>query len=74
MQRIKLLRSQKVLLQMKSDKVREAINVVQVRQKDVQATMNMIMTEEHNIPKEELSLWQLSKDEQAIEKEEGEKA
>lgn len=68
MQRIKLLKSQKIALQMKSEKVQQAIALVQARQNEVQATLNMIMTEEHNIPKEERSQWKLSEDEQAIEK------
>lgn len=68
MQRIKLTKSQKIALQMKSEKVQEAINLAQARQKVVKATLNMIMTEEHHIPKDELPLWRLSEDEQAIEK------
>ncbi|MBA7513318.1 hypothetical protein ES705_05333 [subsurface metagenome] len=68
MQRIKLLRSQKILLQMKSQKVQEAITLTQARQKEVTATLNMIITEEHHIPKDELPLWKLAEDGQAIEK------
>ena len=67
MQRIKLLRSQKILLQMKSMKVQEAINLAKARQKEVQATLNLAMIEV-GVPKEELNQWKLSEDEQAIEK------
>lgn len=68
MQRIKLTKSQKIALQMKSEKVQKFISLAQAWQKQVQATLKMIMAEEHNIPKHELSLWKLSEDEQAIEK------
>ena len=68
MQRIKLLKSQKILLQMKSERVQKFIALAQATQKEVQATLKMIMTEEHNIPKEELNQWRLSEDGQAIEK------
>ena len=68
MQRIKLTKSQKIALQMKSEKAGKFIALAQTWQKEVRATLNMIMAEEHNIPKNELSLWKLSEDEQAIEK------
>ena len=68
MQRIKLTKSQKIALQMKSEKVQKFIALAQAWQKQVRATLNMIMTEEHHIPKEERNQWRLSEDEQAIEK------
>jgi len=67
MQRIRLLKSQKILLQMKSQKVQEAIALAQAEQKEVQATLNLAMIEQ-GIPKEELPRWKLSEDGQAIEK------
>jgi len=67
MQRIKLLKSQKILLQMKSDRVQKFIALAQATQKEAQATLKMIMTEEHNIPKDEINQWKLSEDGQAIE-------
>lgn len=67
MERKRLLRSQKILLQMRSKEVQEAINLVQARQKEVQATLKLAMTEQ-GVPKDELNLWQLSEDGQAIEK------
>ena len=66
--RKKLTKSQKIALQMKSEKVQKFIALAQAWQKQVRATLNMIMIEEHNIPKHELSLWKLSEDEQAIER------
>lgn len=66
-QRIKLLKSQKILLQMKSEKVQEALALVRVRQKEVQATLNLAMTEQ-GIPENELNQWHLSDDVQAVEK------
>ena len=68
MQRIKLTKSQKIVLQMKSEKVQKFIDLAKAFQKEVRAILNMIMTEEHHIPKDELPLWRLSEDEQAIEK------
>jgi len=67
MQRIKLLRSQKILLQMKSEKVQKFITLAQVTQKEVQATLKLAMIE-LGVPEEELNQWKLSEDEQAIEK------
>lgn len=69
-QRIKLTKSQKIALQMKSEKVQHLIALAKARQKEVQALFAMIITEEHSIPKHEVSLWKLSKDGQAIEKKE----
>jgi len=66
-QKIKLLASQKMLLQMKAEKVQEAMTLVQVRQKEVQAILNLVMIEV-GVPKDELNQWKLSEDEQAIEK------
>jgi len=66
--RIKLTKSQKIALQSKSEKVQKFIALAQAWQKQVRETLNMIMTEEHNIPKEEINQWRLSEDEQAIEK------
>lgn len=68
MQKIKLLKSQKIALQMKSEKVEKFIALAQAWQKQVRETLNMIMTEEHNIPKDEINQWKLSEDGQAIEK------
>jgi len=68
MQRIKLTKSQKIALQLKSEKVQKFIALAQAWQKQVRETLNMIMTEEHNIPKDEINQWKLSEDEQAIEK------
>ena len=68
MQRIKLTKSQKIALQMKSEKVQKFIDLAKGLQKEVRAILNMIMIEEHHIPKNEVPLWQLSEDEQAIEK------
>ena len=68
MDRIRLTKCQKIALQSKSEKVQLAITLAQNRQREVQATLNMIITEEHNIPKDELPLWRLSDDGQAIEK------
>ena len=73
MQRIKLTKSQKIALQLKSEKVQKFLTLAQAWQKQVQETLIMIMTEEHNIPKNELPLWKLSEDQQAIEKTEPEK-
>jgi len=67
MQRIKLLKSQKVLLQMKAEKVQEAIALAQAKQREVQATLNLAMLEV-GVPKDELNQWKLSEDGQAIEK------
>ena len=70
--RIKLLRSQKILLQMKSKKIQEAINLMQIQQRELQATLNLTMTEQ-GVPKEELDQWKLTEDGQAVEKIEPEK-
>ena len=67
MKRIKLLRSQKILLQMKNEKIQEAIGLAQARQKEFQATLNLTMTEQ-GVPKDELPSWRLTEDMQAIEK------
>lgn len=67
MQRIKLLKSQKVLLQMKSVKLREAIALVRVQEKELEATIELVMTEQ-GVPKAEVDQWKLSDDAQAIEK------
>jgi collagenase-like PrtC family protease len=67
MQRIRLLKSQKILLQMKSEKVQEAIALAQARQKEVQATLNLSMIEV-GVSEDELKLWKLSEDGQSIEK------
>ena len=72
MQRIKLFKSHKILLQMKNGKVQEAINLAQARQNEVQVTLNLIITE-LGILKEELDQWKLTEDGQAIEKIEPEK-
>jgi len=66
-QRIKLLRSQKILLQMKNEKIQEAIGLANARQNELQATLNLTMTEQ-GVPKEELNQWKLTEDGQAIEK------
>ena len=66
-QRIKLLRSQKILLQMKGEKIQEAINLAKARQDELQATLNLAMIEQ-GVPKEELDQWRLTEDLQAVEK------
>jgi len=66
-QRIKLLRSQKILLQMKNEKIQEAINIANARHNELQATLNLTMTEQ-GVPKNELNQWKLTEDGQAIEK------
>jgi len=67
MERIKLLRSQKILLRMKSEKVQEALDAVQAGNKEVQATLRLMMTEV-GVPNDELALWKLSDDGQSVEK------
>lgn len=67
MERIRLLKSQKILLQMKSEKVQEAIEAAQAGQKEVQATLRLMMTEV-GVPTDELALWKLSDDGQSVEK------
>lgn len=64
--RIKLLKSQKILLQMKGDKIQDAIALIQARQSELQAVLNLAMTEQ-GVPKEELKQWKLTEDGQAIE-------
>ena len=65
--KIKLLKSQKLLLQARSEKIQEALNLAQIRQNEFQGTLNMILIEEHGISPEELDQWRLSDDGQAIE-------
>ena len=65
-QRIKLLKSQKILFQMKNGKVQDAIALVQARQGEAQATLNLIITE-LGIPENELNQWKLTEDGQSIE-------
>lgn len=65
--RIKLLRSQKLLIQMKGEKIQEAIALTNARQDNFQQTLDMIVVEQ-GVPKEELDQWRLSEDGQAIEK------
>ena len=67
MQRIKLFKSHKILLQMKNEKVQEAIALANVRQREVQTTLNLIIVE-LNVPKDELNQWKLTEDGQAIER------
>lgn len=65
--RVKLLGSQKILLQMKSEKINEAINLLEARKEDIQQTLDMIVIEQ-GIPKENINQWRLTEDGQAIEK------
>jgi len=67
MKRFKLLKSQKILLQMRREKIQEAINLAKIRQDQLQATLNMVMIEQ-GISKGELNQWHLTKDGQAVEK------
>ena len=62
--RIKLLKSQKLLLQMKQ---RDLIETMQRKQNDVQQTLNMIVVE-LGVSKDEIDLWFLVEDGQAIER------
>jgi len=57
---------------MKNGKVQEAISLANVRQGEVQTTLNLIITE-LGISKDELNQWKLTEDGQAIEKIEPEK-
>ena len=66
-QRINLLKSQKILLQMKNEKIQEAINLAQAMQNELQATLNLTMIEQ-GISKNQLDQWKLTEDGQAIEK------
>jgi hypothetical protein len=65
--RIKLLKSQKLLLDMKGNEIGNAIAMVRAKQDDLQTTLNMIMLEEHHVPREELAEWKITEDGQAIE-------
>ncbi len=69
MQRIKLLKSQKVLLQMK---LNEITIIMQAKQKDFRQTLNIIAVEQ-GVPEKEVNEWQLGEDGQAIEKTEPKK-
>lgn len=62
--RIKLLKSQKLLLQMKQ---RDLMETMQRKQDDVQQTLNLIVIE-LGIPENEIDLWFLVEDGQAIER------
>jgi len=64
--RIKLTKSQKIALQLRSKEVQQAIELVRARQKVVRSTLNLTMTEQ-GVPKEELDQWKLTEDGQAIE-------
>lgn len=66
-QRINLLKSQKILLQMKNEKIQEAINLAQAMQNELQATLNLTMIEQ-GVSKNQLDQWKLTEDGQAIEK------
>jgi len=70
--RIKLLKSQKILLAMKEQKIQEAISLVRAQQNELQATLNLTITEQ-GVPKNELDQWKLTEDGQAIEMIEPEK-
>lgn len=72
MQRIRLFRSHKILLQEKTLRVREAIRVFKTKQVEFQSAFNL-MKEELGIPQGKLNQWKLSEDEEAIEKIEPEK-
>ena len=66
-QRIRLLKSHKILLQIRSEKINEAVAMVQVRNNELQASLNLAIVEV-GVPAGELNLWRLSEDGQAIEK------
>lgn len=63
-QRIKLLKSQKILLQTKKQ---EALNLIQAKRNELNQILSIIMAEQ-GVPEKETDLWYLTEDGQAIEK------
>ena len=63
-QRIKLLKSQKILLQTKKQ---EILNTIQTKQNEFNEVIDIIMVEQ-GISKDEIRQWRIDADMQAIEK------
>ena len=63
-QRIKLLKSQKILLQTKRQ---ETINLIQAKQNEISGILSMVMIEQ-GVPEKDVSLWRLDAEGQGIEK------
>ena len=63
-QRIKLLKSQKILLQTKKQ---EILNLIQSKQNELNEVIDIVMVEQ-GIPEDEVRQWRLTQDLQAIEK------
>ena len=72
MERKRLYRSHKILIQEKDARIREALQFLQARQDEFRAIINLIK-EELDVPTEEFSRWKFSEDGQALEKIEEEK-
>lgn len=68
-QRIKLLKSQKILLQKERQ---ETINLIQAKQNELSEILGMVMVEQ-GVPEKETHLWRLDADGQGIEKMESKK-
>ena len=66
---IKLLKSQKILLQTKKN---EVLDLVQAKQVEFNGILDMVMVEQ-GVPEKETKQWRLCIDSQAIEKMEPEK-
>lgn len=62
--RIKLLRSQKILLQKQKQ---ETINIIQAKQNELGEILAVIMIDQ-GVPENEIGQWQLMPDGQSIEK------
>lgn len=62
--RIKLLKSQKILLQTKKQEIQ---GYIQIKQNELNQILGMIMTEQ-GVPEKEVGEWQLARDGQTIEK------
>jgi len=63
-QKIKLLKSQKILLQTKKQEIQA---IIQIKQNELSQILGMIMVEQ-GVPEKEVGGWQLAKDGQTIEK------
>ena len=63
-QRIKLLKSQKILLQTKRQ---ETINLIQAKQNELNEILKMVMIEQ-GVPEKEVGQWRLDADGQGFEK------
>lgn len=68
-QRIKLLKSQKILLQKQRQ---ETINLIQAKQNELSGILSVIMIEQ-GVPEKEVRFWHLAQDGQALEKIESKK-